>query len=373
MLSPAARMVAIGVFSSCVTVETKSDRRSASLRAGAGRAQRQDEADGERHDRRAGHHQGARCSPWTASASVGSSPPPAATVQTSRGRSAGGSPVATSADRRTCSGNCPARSRLLERPVRRAGHARAAMVEHRQREPRGAAADPRDLPGDVAEVVLPHPGEVDREAEDAFELPALRVPIEQARHHLIARAAQRQLEHREAAAARRRPAGCAASASVAATAGSYSTRTGNRFGPVSPGIQAGRRSDRFRKTTVGGVAAAPREEGLRVRIAGEGARGERPDVVGRVQHELVPAARSSAPCVCTPRMSRPSAVTSRSAVSAARCDASSVALAASRPPRDSRTTEADRARPTRPPATEASHRAAAAADRRRHRDSSRSR
>ena len=187
------------------------------------------------------------------------------------GRSEDPSPPA--ADRRRTAGTSAAPYGLREAgPTTILGDDRTRVVDHRERQPGDVRADPGDLPGHIGEVVLPHPVEVDREAERRPR--AARAARPGTAGAPRPGSASRQIVASKTENRRRRAASrWMRRISIPATTGSNSTMTGNRFGPISPGIHAGRRSDRSRKTTASGFGTpAPGEERLRVRIAGERAR-----------------------------------------------------------------------------------------------------
>ena len=256
MLSPAVRMLAIGVFSSCVTGLHELRSQVGELRAGARSPQRQQEADRQRHRGDAGNHEGrAAALDRLGQASGRRRRPPPRSTAARRDRRA--LPCATRPGRRRTAGTPGASSARAGRRRTCRRHARRARRAPRAPDRPPRLADPGDLARDLREVGCAHPLEVDREAEHALELLALRVPVQQARHHLVARPAEQRSRRPRSGGGARRRAGCAAS-SRPATTGSYSTITGKRFGPAAPGIHAGRRSDRFRKTTAAG-AAAPRQ------------------------------------------------------------------------------------------------------------------
>ena len=197
-MSAIARMFASGVFSSCVTDETKSERIAVS-------------ATPARTARMARISPSASVSAAAPAASSASSAPCAAPtsaesvdwlVRIVHVLTAGFEPSATmlTDGSRNSSGNS------------RDQHGAAAftspdslsvVVEHGDIEAVAARGDRRDLREDVRKIRLPHPREVHREADHRMQRFLQRVGVDEPRDDLIRLAAERHLEGRIAERARR--------------------------------------------------------------------------------------------------------------------------------------------------------------------------
>ena len=362
-----ARMVAMGVFNSCVTADTKSDR-SVTSRAFACAA-------------RDGQHQTRRRAPrhWRPRARASSARPDARrsvhrssetvarATSSCRVRSAGLSSSTRPGSKK--SKGIPRAERIVG-PFRwLARHRPPVAIEIASRTPLAGPADSADLFGELLKVVRPDPIQIDHEPQNAFEPIVRLVRILQPHDHLISDVLQRTSKTLKRLPSKTSRPMRASRRSLVRRIFSEHHRKRVR----STGGRARRASARRgRKTRLTSASAAAGKEHLRIRVAREGAA----DGVQSSRGSRVASSKSSDARTddCTPRMSLVSAVTSRSAAASALRCASSVALRCHSVIARYPSQPAPRPKPPGPrPATAAADRDAASAKPRRHRASSRSR